>query len=163
MCPILLALLLQVPQKTAPDILPSTTTTVSPTAKSGAIKSSVQAPPLTGHETSTTPDIGDPFAQETHAQMERDIGTQGSDIGHLRSDVEHLQKQREDPDRKDLDSLIKYRDNFTLICSVLATVIGTLSAVLLFLYGKFGNVVWEDSVRPRLKRYIDELNRQPQP
>ena len=105
----------------------------------------------------TTPTLSADSELITHAQMERDIGAQASDIGYLKSEVDHLQKQRDDPDRKDIDDLKDSRNHIEWTWGILTTVFLTMAAVLGALYGKFKTIILEDSVKPRIKRYVASL------
>lgn len=99
-------------------------------------------------QTDTTPDLN--ADAEIHAQMERDIGSQGEAIGQLQSDVTSLKDKREKIDRPDIDSLEDSRSHLYWTWSILTAVIATAVAFLWFLRG----AIWRGLIRPNLAREI---------
>jgi hypothetical protein len=147
-------LLLAVILQSNPQILlQSAPSTVPSPAK---LRAAGPVPQIDKSHLNTTPDL-DPTTEETHAQMERDIGGHGEAIAGLKVQVETLEKLRADPDRKDIDDLKNSRDHIVWSWGILSTVIITLAGTFWALYGKFKAIVWEDSVKPRLKRYLATL------
>jgi hypothetical protein len=93
--------------------------------------------------------------------MEHDITVDEQSVLDMKRRLEELEKLRADPDRKDIDGLKQSRDHIIWTTSILSTVLFTLGATFWALYGKFKLIVWEDSIKPRLKRYLATLMKNP--
>jgi hypothetical protein len=138
---------------------PAAPSIVVPRAPATTITKNPQEPPvITSRITNSSGGIReDQVTEMTHAQMERDIGTQSADIGTLKSQVKTLEDLRKDPDRKDIDDLKDSRNHIVWTWGIFSTIVGTLAAAAIGLYVKFKDLVWEDSIKPRLKKYLIEL------
>jgi hypothetical protein len=78
--------------------------------------------------------------------MGRDIGGLGATIGYLQSDVDNLKKLREDPDRKDIESLLKTKETISIWVTAYLSILGTLGAAL----WAFGRRIWREMILPRI-------------
>ena len=109
-------------------------------------------PQLANGKTNTTPNLN-PNEELIHINMEKDISGQGEAVGELKEKVRGLEDKREKIDRPDIDSLKETKTYFIWIWGILGTIATTLMAVLY----KFGPVIWRDSIKPRLRRALIEI------
>ena len=121
----------------------------------------VQVPQIERVHTVTAPDL-DPSTEETHAQMERDIGGHGEAIAGLKVEVENLEKLRQDPDRKDIEDLQKSRDHIEWTWGTIAAIITGAGAMFGAIIWKFGGRIWEEMVKPRIRRYLTAITQNAQ-
>ena len=159
MCIFLLAILLQAtpPQKREIPIPKAPSTITMPPSK----QTPVQSLQFGQSRINTTPDL-DPDTQLTHLQMEGAISGQGVEIINLQNEVANLEKLRADPDRKDIDSLIGSRNHIEWTWGILSTVTITILGTLFALYRKFGNIIWVENIKPRIRRQLTDIWQQTQ-
>lgn len=144
-------LLLAVILQSSPNfLLPKAPQTVSQQSVQGTTQ---PIPQISKSHMNTTPDL-EPTTEETHAQMERDIGGHGEAIAGLKVQVETLEKLRQDPDRKDIEDLQKSRDHIEWTWGTIAAIITGAGAMFGAIVWKFGGRIWEEMVKPRIRRYL---------
>jgi hypothetical protein len=100
----------------------------------------------------TTPSLSIDSDLLTHYEIGIDVGAQREAVGELRSRVVTLEDKREKTDRPDIDSLESSRNYAIWTWSVLGTVFVTLAGVI----GFFRKHIWNDSIKPRLKKELVE-------
>jgi hypothetical protein len=88
-----------------------------------------------------------------HLNMEKDISGQGEALGQLKEKVGALEGKRENTDRPDIDGLKESRTYFLWIWGFITTV----AATILGIYLRYGNMIWTDSIKPRLRRALVEI------
>ena len=99
----------------------------------------VPVPQLRESETSTAPNLNKSTPPQSQYEMGRDIGGLASTTGYLQADVDNLKKLREDPDRKDIESLLKTKETISIWLTAYLSILGTLGA---FLWA-FGMRIWQ--------------------
>lgn len=92
---------------------------------------------------STTPSLSPDT--ELHLEMERELGGQGVEIGGLKEKTDELERERNQIDRPDIDSLKLSREHTYWIIAGIGSVLGFIFFLRKFLWG---------AVLPYLRRAI---------
>jgi hypothetical protein len=106
------------------------------------------------HPYPTTPNLSLDSDIQTHMQIERDLGGQIEAMYDLKSKVSTLETDREKIDRPDIDGLKESRNHIVWTWGILVTIFGTIFGTIFFLASKFYNVIWADSIKPRLRKAL---------
>ena len=87
----------------------------------------------------------------TNYQLGLEVGDQRANIYQLGFKVDELIDKREKHDRPDIDSLLASRTLYHLTWGILSTIFLTATA----LFWKLRPVLWEDSIKPRMKKALN--------
>ena len=132
----------------------SSTQTVKPSIGKQQQTNIHLAPSSPVYQNRTTPGLGIDSDIRTSLQIEQQLGGQIQAMDEVQAKVSTLEGYREKVDRPDIDGLKESRRKVESAWSIIGTVVATLFATLIFLFGKFYKIVWSDSIIPRLRKAL---------
>lgn len=137
----------QTPRKPAIDLTAPTAFSMPVTTPS-TYSDPIQLPPPSDK---TTPHMNVESNVMTNYQLGLEVGDQRANIYQLGFKVDELIDKREKHDRPDIDSLLASRTLYHLTWGILSTIFLTATA----LFWKLRPVLWEDSIKPRMKKALN--------